>query len=317
LIITEHLPANIPPVQIGAVAIFSFNRPDLTAELCERILAAKPARVYLYVDGSRKDRPDDRRLVEENIAVLRGIEWNCPVIEEFSALNMGCRKRIQSGLDHLFSLEDSAIIMEDDCIPQPGFFEFCQSQLLLHRENSSIGVISGYSPFEPVSGPVTVLSSPVPFVWGWATWRRTWEGYEPDVLSWGEAATRAKALSVLPFKENRMFWQQAFDAVFNGFDTWDYQLVLSAFLGGWRTLFPSRSLITNEGFRSDATHTTSLLPDKVPAPWTSEQSHAEPEVDILLFHSLYRSTIRQIARSKLVRLVRRIQAMFFVGNRRT
>jgi hypothetical protein len=301
--------ADIPPKSVGAVAIFSFNRPDLTAELCERVLIANPARLYLYVDGPRKDRPNEQQLVAENIAVLRGVAWKCPVIEEFSVPNLGCRKRIQSGLDHLFEREDSAIILEDDCMPEPGFFEFCQSQLQLHRDNSAIGVISGYNPFEPTPGPISVLSSPVPFVWGWATWRSTWETYEHDVQSWRLASTRTMALSALPSKANRRFWRHAFDQVLNGFDTWDYQLVLTAFLGGWRTHFPSRSLISNQGFRPDATHTTSVLPDDIPANWPSSSVEMQGAVDDLLYKNLYRRAAIQSLVLRALPALRRINCI--------
>jgi len=47
-----------------------------------------------------------------------------PIIYEFSEKNLGCKIRISSGLNWVFSKVDHAIILEDDCIPDPSFFSF-------------------------------------------------------------------------------------------------------------------------------------------------------------------------------------------------
>ena len=45
------------------------------------------------------------------------VSWNCNLIKIYSDLNLGCAKRIQSGLDKVFENEKYAIILEDDTTP--------------------------------------------------------------------------------------------------------------------------------------------------------------------------------------------------------
>ncbi len=48
-----------------------------------------------------------------------------------------------SGLDWVFSQVESAIILEDDCLPQPSFFTFCEKMLARYSGDSRIGMVRG------------------------------------------------------------------------------------------------------------------------------------------------------------------------------
>jgi len=37
--------------------------------------------------------------------------------------------RVSSGIDWVFEQVEEAIILEDDCLPDPSFFRFCQEML--------------------------------------------------------------------------------------------------------------------------------------------------------------------------------------------
>ena len=64
-------------------------------------------------------RCDDAR------AVLRQIDWPCDVRINFADYNMGCRRRVSSGLHWVFTQVEEAIILEDDCLADESFFPFC------------------------------------------------------------------------------------------------------------------------------------------------------------------------------------------------
>jgi hypothetical protein len=60
-----------------------------------------------------------------------------------SPVNLGCRKRIQTGLSWSFDLVEQAIILEDDCIPSSSFFPFCEELLQKYRDDKRVGLIGG------------------------------------------------------------------------------------------------------------------------------------------------------------------------------
>src|SRR3954466_7760453 len=102
------------------VAFLIFNRPEPTARVFERIAVAKPSKLLVVADGPRADRPAEAdRCAAARRAVLDRIDWDCEVLTNLAEENLGCRKRVSSGLDWVFSQVESAIVIEDDCLPDP------------------------------------------------------------------------------------------------------------------------------------------------------------------------------------------------------
>jgi hypothetical protein len=85
-------------------------------------------------------------------------DWPCDVRCNFSDWNLGCGRRVSSGLDWVFSTVDRAIILEDDCLASRGFFSFCDALLERYCDNESVWVISGNS-YQPVARARTFFRS--------------------------------------------------------------------------------------------------------------------------------------------------------------
>jgi len=115
------------PVTTSPVAFFIFNRPDLTRLSFERIASYQPHRLYLIADAARSDA--ERERVEATRAVVEQIDWPCEVARVYAEKNMGCKQRLVSGLQYVFERETQAIIVEDDVLAHPDFFEFCHTML--------------------------------------------------------------------------------------------------------------------------------------------------------------------------------------------
>src|SRR5947209_1043797 len=97
------------------VALFLFNRPQLTAGVFGEIARQRPRRLFLVADGPRHDA--DRPLCDAARAVVATIDWPCDIYSHFSDVNLGCRRRMSSGIDFVFDHVDEAILLEDDCLP--------------------------------------------------------------------------------------------------------------------------------------------------------------------------------------------------------
>lgn len=240
------------------VALFNFNRPQMTRQVFEVVRQIKPRKLLLVADGPRESRPDDVRLCAEVRAVLNEIDWDCEVSRNFSDINLGSFKRNSSGLNWVFDTVEEAIILEDDCIPALSFFPYCEELLERYRDDSRVGVISGNN-FVPPRGKQSDASyffSTYALTWGWASWRRVWKQVDLS-MSWWESDTGEKLLStVYPQPREWQYWYRIYEDIHNGYkkNAWDYQIILSSILHSQLCAVPSVNLISNVGHGKDATN---------------------------------------------------------------
>lgn len=165
------------------IVLITFNRPLLTKQVFNVISKAKPSVLFLISDGPRNGA--ERKLVEETRQIISLIDWPCKVFRKYSDVNLGCKISVSSGLDWVFSRADRAIILEDDCVPDPSFFTFCDDLLDKYEDNPKIMHITGSF----LLGNNSVSKDSYYFshftsVWGWATWRRAWTKYDVAIKDW-------------------------------------------------------------------------------------------------------------------------------------
>ena len=239
------------------VVLIVFNRPEPTRRVFAAIAKARPSRLLVIADGPRAERPGEADRCDEVRQIVSRVDWPCNVDNNFAAENMGCRRRMISGLNWAFSLVEEAIILEDDCLPDPSFFRYCTLLLERYRENSQIGVISGFNFQGSFRHSSSYYFSPLMSIWGWATWRRSWQQYDEHMKAWPE--TKRNGLLKLLFPNGRIvaYWENIFDQMYdgNGPNTWDYQWIFTSFNRKWLNIIPATNLIQNIGFDQDATHT--------------------------------------------------------------
>jgi hypothetical protein len=230
------------------VAFIIFNRPDTTARVFEAIRQAKPQKLLVVADGPRIDR---------SRAVIDRVDWECEVLTNYSDINLGCKRRVSSGIDWVFSLVKEAIILEDDCLPAASFFQFCQTLLEKYRDDDRIMHIGGTNlQSGQTRTPYSYYFSKYSGIWGWASWRRAWQNYDVNLTSWEEfkISQAIESVHINPYEQK--YWLEILERVYQGkIDTWDYQWNYTCWSQGSLAVVPEVNLITNIGFRPDATHT--------------------------------------------------------------
>lgn len=239
-----------------------FNRPDTTQRVFEAIRQAKPARLFVAADGPREDRPGEAEKCAQARSIIENVDWDCEVVTLFRVNNLGCRKAVSSAIDWFFENVEEGIILEDDCLPSQSFFRYCQELLEYYRNDTRIMQIcgtnvlkewdrSGYSYFFSNYGPI----------WGWASWRRAWKHYDVDMKLWPEIKGKKFYEDFSQNKEEAEYRQSLYDKVFSGeIDTWDYQWGFAKMINAGLSITPVKNMISNIGFREDATHTKSIAP---------------------------------------------------------
>lgn len=240
-----------------AVAFFGFNRPDCTKVVFEEIRRFRPQQLFLVADGPRVNVPADKLRCEKVREIMQSVDWECEVKTNFSATNLGCKKRIATGIDWVFSQVEEAVILEDDCVPCPDFFVFCSEMLARYRSDSSIMHISGDN-FQSgrTRGEASYYFSNYLHVWGWATWRRAWQCYDVNMDSWPQIRDQGLFQKAGLDKIERTYWTKQFDLVHaRHLDTWDYQWAYACWQHQGLSITPNVNLVTNIGASPDATHT--------------------------------------------------------------
>jgi len=240
------------------VVFIIFNRPDTTARVFEEIRRARPLKLLVIADGPRLDHPEDANRCAATRAIVEQVDWPCEVLKNYAETNLGCKRRVSSGLDWVFDTIEEAIILEDDCLPHPTFFRFCEELLDRYRLEPSVMTISGnYFHGRNHRPTCSYFFSHYDHCWGWASWRRAWQHYDCDMSQW--PALRDTDWLLTYGDGNRDFqryWTRVFDMTFTGkIDTWNYQWKFSCFVQDGLSILPSKNLVKNIGFGQNATHT--------------------------------------------------------------
>jgi hypothetical protein len=244
------------PLEVPVVFIV-YKRPDQTRKVLDSIRLARPRRLYIVADGAKSSSADEQGAVDAVRQMLDGVDWDCQVFTDYSEKNLGVRERAVSGLNWVFSLEERAIILEDDCLASPSFFRFCEELLDRYSEEQTVAGIGGTNAFLTVSEDYaeSYSFSQYPAVWGWATWSRVWGKYSasPPPLS-SHDLNRFSGFA--PTSKSRKYWAARFEDVRKfRLDTWDYQLAYLCMSERALWAIPNQNLVSNIGFGAEASHT--------------------------------------------------------------
>jgi len=74
---------------IPAVLMIVFNRPDHARKVFEKVRAVRPPKLYIAVDGPRKNRHDDQVKIRQTIKLFDEVDWPCEVKKLVRVENMG------------------------------------------------------------------------------------------------------------------------------------------------------------------------------------------------------------------------------------
>ncbi len=238
------------------ILLCTFNRPDLTQRVFTRIAATRPQTLLISSDGPRADRPHDQYQVQLTRRMLQQIDWPCDVRTFFSETNQGCRRQMADAITWGFKQFSELIILEDDCLPAPSFFSFCEKLLERYAHDPRVMMISGDNFQDEPASPFSYYFSKYAHIWGWASWRRAWSHFELDMPSWPQDKASRLLDRWTRSPTEHEYWSGIFDSQHQGLiDTWDFSWQFACWkYDGW-SILPNVNLVRNIGFESRATHT--------------------------------------------------------------
>ena len=239
------------------VLFLIFNRPDTTQPVFNEIREAKPTKLFVAADGPRDNKKGEKEECEKTRKIIEQVDWDCELYKLYRDKNLGCKIAVSSAIDWFFENVEEGIILEDDCLPHPSFFRFCQELLEKYKGDERVFVISGDNfLFGRKRTNYSYYFSRYNHCWGWATWKRTWSYYDGEIKIWPEIKMENWLKDILGNLHATRYWTNIFQRVYeNRIDSWAYPWTFSCWIQNGATIIPRVNLVSNIGFGPQSSHT--------------------------------------------------------------
>ena len=235
------------------VLLITFNRPDYTLQVVEKIRQAKIKKPYIANDGPREGNMDDQKAREEIKNIIDSIDWDCEVHTLFQEKNLGCGIGVSTAITWAFENEDRMIILEDDCVPALPFFEFCSYCLEKYKNDTRVWTIIGRSHHQNSSffKDQDYIFSHYSHCWGWATWKRVWEGFDINMPNSDKFMEQGGFDNVYFSVKEARFFNKHFSRIFQDDNlikhSWAYPFNYYVCSNRGLSIVPAKNLIKNVG----------------------------------------------------------------------
>jgi glycosyltransferase involved in cell wall biosynthesis len=257
--------------QFAPVAVFCFNRPEhleKTLSSLSQNHLADLTDVYIFSDGPRT--LSDTALVEK-VRTIAHSKWNFKSITVHeSERNQGLAKSIISGVTNISKKYGKIIVLEDDMLTSPVFLKFMNEALMKYELDERIISIHGYV-YPLRHNPSSSFFLKGADCWGWATWERGWDLFNPDSEFLYQKLKEKNLLRRFNFENTYDYEGMLKNNILKLNDSWAIRWYASALLSNKLTLYPKQSLVYNFGFDNTGSHCSadesfnvklaSLLPD--------------------------------------------------------
>lgn len=243
------------------VALIFFARPDLLKKTFSAIRENKPKQLFLIQDGPRYDKPDDVKKIQLCRDIVDDIDWDCQVYRNYSEVNLGCGKRVSTGVTWAFQYVDRLAVIEDDCVASEGFFIFCSEILERYRDDERVDMISGMNNLGRYDDvPYDYFFSESGSIWGWATWKRVWDKIDFDLNFLDDPY----ASNLLKESYGKRLVDRCIsmrEKISRGakISSWSLQRGVNMYLNSGLIVVPKRNLITNIGLSDDGANSVSSI----------------------------------------------------------
>ena len=236
-------------IQIGnfGVLIVGYARAKNVIEIIDLAVSAGIRRIYVTLDAPKGDNEIQRKQesIDKKISVMNKTNNDVQIISVRHSSNVGCSANLLAGIDWAFQFEENLIILEDDCIPSLGFFEFVINAHIYLTSEPSIWITSGTQVFPTITDKSALLSK-YPVTWGWATTRSKWKEIKSALL-FEESNLNSFNKPDIGLIE-RIYWKAGARRGYAGYaDVWDIPLAVCFLRNEKFALLPGDSLVTNTG----------------------------------------------------------------------
>lgn len=239
---------------LSPIILFVYNRPDHVkqgiASLLTNRLAAE-SELYIYADAAKDE--SQVRAVTEVRAYIRTIKGFKSVTLVEREHNWGLAANIIDGVTTLTKRYGKVIVLEDDLIVAPHFLQFMNDALETYKDEPRVGHIQACDFTQDPSLPDTFLIKWTGS-WGWATWERAWQHFNPDGKELLAELEQRKLTHAFDFNGKYGFTRMLRRQIEGKNNSWAIRWNASLFLKDILSLNVGRSLVQNVGFDGSGTN---------------------------------------------------------------
>ena len=303
------------PVE-APVLLITFNRPKYLKEVLSALKKAKVSNLFVFRDGPRPMNEADRTAGNQIEELVKNIDWPCNVITNYMNNNLGCGWGPFTAISWAFQFTDRLIILEDDCVPTPAFFKFCNTLLEKYQNNLKVRHISGYSQFtdDEIFKRYDYIFTQYAPTLGWATWKRVWDNcdmHERLIAPFfknggfnGQFSTKKEDKYF-----NHYYWQRL-SPLYEATHSWDYQYAVHSKMNGALSIIPAKNLINYIGMEgthgSDKSYYELSASDDFVVSKHPNNIELIPEYEMTYFTRYCKTPLLRDIKFKLIRVKNRI-----------
>lgn len=240
------------------IVIFVFLRLDSVKALMSVVSEVKPQRLYVYGDGAREGKDNERQQVEDvREFISSSVNWECETNFRFAKMNKGCARSICEGLKEVFQKEEMAIIFEDDALPTLCFFEYAQALLEQYKDEKNIQYIAGFNAIgeNDLIRESYTFSKNAPMSGAIATWADRWNECDFEMKNWPRnKKTKRFKKYFFSMELYHVTCAALNDSYLNINDGWDYQFLHDMLDKDRYAIVPKCNLVASQVYCGNAFH---------------------------------------------------------------
>ena len=241
-------------MQPAPLLLFTYNRPSHTRQTLEALLNNKLSReseLFIFSDGYKND--SDKKDVLKVRELIHSIDGFKEIHIVENAHNLGLAKNIIEGVTQVVNEYGKVIVLEDDLVTSPYFLTFMNEALNKFENEDKIGHVHGFC-FPLAEELPDAFLIKWTGSWGWGTWKRAWQQFNPDGKALLDEIKRRKLTKSFDFNGNYPYTRMLQKQVNGINDSWAIRWNASLFLNDMLSVNAGKSLVKNIGFDGSGRH---------------------------------------------------------------
>ena len=240
---------------LAPVAVFAYRRPDHLRNTLASLMRCEgfaESPVIVYCDGPRDD--------SETASVMATRELARSMLGDraeyhLSKANLGLSRSVIAGVSDTVGRFGRVIVVEDDLELNPAFLTFMNQALDRYADDEKVFQISGYQFDVPeLNAAHSALFLPLTVSWGWSTWKRAWDQFDPLASGWQALCTDKNLRRRFNLDGCYGYATMLVRQMEGQLDSWAVRWYWSVLKVNGLVLFPPVSLVSNHGFDGSGTH---------------------------------------------------------------
>jgi hypothetical protein len=245
--------------EVFPVLIIAFNRPENLAKCLDALKIEKCSNIYVSIDGPRNDFDRQKQIEIDLILNQFALRTAKNLIIKKNERNLGCAQGVVTAIDWFFLHENAGIILEDDLILSPEYFNFLSS--VLEKEKNEEVAVTAYAPFQ-IENPISnYWKSRYLFISGWYISSKMWRTASSNLTKSRKPYFKSSDGTHRAVNESLFWWSARMKVLFGFTDTWDCLFFEEFWRNSFNCVVPNSSFVVNTGFDAQGTHTQDVEDD--------------------------------------------------------